>query len=112
MVTEDQGQCAEVYSREFSGTPGLYLRAAIASGLYLGLAIYLVYGFIRWYFAADASAFSARGLMYLGLFLSLYIPFAYHSMLKYDGMKGSGRTWAQKEVTVKLIERKEHRRFG
>jgi pilus assembly protein TadC len=112
MELEVSKQEAAVYSREFSGTPKLYLRVAIASGVYLGLGIFLVYACIRYYFAGDASAFSTRGLLYLGLFLALYIPFAYRTILKYDGISRDGRSWVQKEVTVKLIERKTHRRFG
>lgn len=112
MDMEVQKQQAAVYSREFNGTPKLYLRAAIASGLYLGLGIYLVYASVRYFFAGDASAFSLRGLFYLGLFFAIYIPFAYRTMLKYDGLKSTGRSWVQKEATVKLIERKDHRRFG
>ncbi|QFU75409.1 hypothetical protein EY643_06945 [Halioglobus maricola] len=112
MDSENLGRQSMVYSREFNGTPKLYLCAAIASGLYLGLGIYLVYACICYYFAGDASVFSFRYLVYLGLFFAIYIPFAYRTMLKYDGLKSSGDSWEQKEARVKLIERKEHRRFG
>lgn len=112
MDMDEQKQEEMVYSREFNGAPKLYLRASIASGLYLGVGIYLVYACIRYYFAGDASAFSLKGLSYLGIFCALYIPFAYRTMLKYDGLKTTGSAWVQKEATVKLIERKDHRRFG
>ena len=103
---------AASYSREFSGTPRRYLLVSIVTGLYLGFSIPLGYGLIRYHFMGDASTFSFQTLLYIGLFCVLYIPLNYRVILKYDGLLSKGTDWVYKEADVKLIEMKEHRRFG
>ena len=101
-----------VYSREFAGSPHKYLIASILSCLYLGVSIYLIYALFRFYFAGDASVFSLKALLYVGIFCGIYIPWSYKTIIKYDGIRSSGRGWVEKEASVKLIEKKRHRRFG
>ena len=107
-----QIQSGTAYSRPFNGTPKMYKRVAVGVGLYLGLGTYGVYALIRYYFAGDDSVFSLEALSYVGLFLVIYIPWSYRMMLRYDGQLSSGGSWQHREAAVKLVERKEHRRFG
>ncbi|MCB1687152.1 MAG: hypothetical protein KDI33_01625 [Halioglobus sp.] len=110
--SKTQAVDAASYSREFNGTPRLYLLASIITGLYLGVSIPLGYGLIRYHFLGDASVFSFQLLLYTALFFVVYIPLSYRIMLKYDGLLSSGTQWAHKKANVTLIEQKEHRRFG
>lgn len=114
MQPEHSGQQIDeaVYSREFSGSPRQYRIASILSGLYLGVSIYLIYALFRFYFAGDASVFNFKALLYVGIFCGIYIPWSYKTILKYDGIRSTGRGWVEKEASVTLIERKRHRRFG
>ena len=89
MQPERSGQPIDeaVYSREFGGSTRQYLMASILSGLYLGVSIYLIYALFRFYFAGDASVFSLKALLYVGIFCGIYIPWSYKTIITYDGIR-------------------------
>ena len=105
-------QSEPAFSRPFAGKPKHYFWVSVAVSTYLSVGIYLFYALVRYYFAGDADVFTWQVFRYALLFWLLYTAYSYRSMMKYDGAYADPDEWVEKEVTVKLLEPKEHRRFG
>ncbi len=66
----------------------------------------------RYWLIGDASGFELRTISYAVIVWIAYVGVSYRTMMKLDGMLGRGSGWVVNRVKVKLLETRDHRRFG
>lgn len=102
----------QIHTRDFEGGNRRFFWISLAVGVYSSIAVYLIFGITRYLVLGDDSAFNLGVIPYLVGGCVGYGAFSYRTMRNLDGQTDSGTRWVTRRATVKLIETRNHKRFG
>ena len=97
---------------DFEGGNRRFFWISLVVGVYSSIAVYLIFAITRYLLLGDNSVFNLGVIPYLVGGCIAYVALSFRTMRDFDGQKDDGTSWVTRRATVKLIETRNHKRFG
>lgn len=89
---------------EFTGSPALYRKIAMAVTLYVNGGAFLVFALIKYWLHGETWVFGWKPVLITLLFTAWFGRTMYRWMMRLDARYGRGSAWVLESVRVKLPE--------